>query len=71
MNWQASSQNLAASAPSAGELQQQVGDYLKSGNIMGKKTDDMGDCHAHAAGAMEAVDFTVSAQKLEEMCSGR
>ena len=68
LNWQASAQNPDSSAPSAGELQQQVGEYLKSGNIMGKKFEDMGDCHAHAAGAMSSVDVIVSDEMKANIC---
>jgi len=72
LNWQASALNPpeGTPAPSNGELQQQPGDYLKSGNIMGKKFEDMGDCHAHSAGSMGAVTLGVSDQMMEEMCSG-
>ena len=72
LNWQASAQNPDSFAPSAGELQQQVGEYLKSGNIMGKKFEDMGDCHAHAAGTVDdLMTMKVSDKMKADICSGR
>ena len=72
LNWQASALNPPADTPppSAGELSQQPGDYLKSGNIMGKKFEDMGDCTAHQAGTVNMVTLTYSDQMRAEICSG-
>lgn len=70
LNWQASALNPTEFAPSAGELQQRPNEYIKSGNIMGKKFEDMGDCHAHSAGAVTMVDLNYSDRMVEEMCSG-
>jgi len=71
LNWQASALNPDEFAPSAGEVQQQVGEYLKSGNIMGKKTDDI-DCFAHSAGTVDGLmTMKVSDKMKAEICSGR